>query len=253
MKAQEMTKAADGRRAGHSRIPWRFAPVVLILLALAITYAMGWHRYLAISELVERRAALKAYIDLHPLLAPTLFLLLYTCAVAISLPAASLFTVIGGFLFGWLLGGTLVIVAATAGATLLFLAARSAFSGFLRARAGKRIQRLADGFEDGAFSYLLVLRLAPIFPFWLVNITPAFFDVRVSTYVGATALGIMPASFAYAFLGEGLESVLLAAAASGHDLQLKDLVTPHLTLAFLFLAIIAAIPILLKKMRNSPS
>ncbi|MFC6486665.1 TVP38/TMEM64 family protein [Nitratireductor sp. GCM10026969] len=248
-----MTKADDRKGAAYRRTAWRFAPLVVIMLALAATYALGWHRHLSISGLAESRAVLKAYVDLHPVLAPALFVLVYAAAVAISFPAASLLTVAGGFLFGWLVGGTLVIIAATTGATLLFLAARTALRGVLRARAGERISRLADGFEASAFGYLLILRLAPVFPFWLVNIAPAFFDVRVSTYVGATALGIMPGCFAYAYLGEGLESVLLAAAQSGQDLHFRELVTPELTLALFLLAALAAVPILLRRLRGAGS
>ncbi|MCT7373928.1 TVP38/TMEM64 family protein [Chelativorans salis] len=231
-------------------ILWRFAPLAFVIVALLLGYAMGWHRYLTLDALADSREMLKAYVAAHPLLAPAVFALVYVATVAASFPAASLLTVAAGFLFGWLLGGMLVVVAATAGATLLFLAARTALGDVLRRWMCGRTARLAQGFEEGAFGYLLVLRLAPIFPFWIINIAPAFFNVRLKTYVAATALGIMPATFAYAYLGHGLDSVLMSAARSGRDLALADLVTPQLTVAFAALAVVAAIPLIIRKVRG---
>lgn len=230
---------------------WRFLPLAIIVLALIAAYAMGWHKHLTLSTLIESRAMLDSYVNAHPLAAPALFVLLYIALVAMSLPAASLLTIAGGFLFGWVLGGVLVIVAATTGATLLFLAARRACGNFVRQRLGERSARLAEGFEHGAFGYLLILRLAPVFPFWLVNIIPAIFKVPVRTYIGATALGIAPATFAFAYLGHGVETALLSAKAAGQDLRVQDLVTPQLTLAFAALAIVAAIPIVIKRLRGA--
>lgn len=146
-----------------------------------------------------------------------------------------------------------MVVAATAGATALFLAARTALGDVLKRRMSGRAARLARGFEEGAFGYLLILRLAPVFPFWVVNIAPAFFHVRLKTYVTATALGIAPATFAYAYLGHGLESVLVSAAAAGREPGIADLVTPELTIALAALAAVAAIPIIVRKLRGARS
>jgi uncharacterized membrane protein YdjX (TVP38/TMEM64 family) len=182
-----------------------------------------------------------------------LFAILYILAVAFSLPAATILTVFGGFLFGWLAAGLMVVIAATIGACILFLAARSAFGGFLRGKVGGRAAALAEGFKKDAFSYLLVLRLAPVFPFFIVNIAPALFDVTLRTFAAATFLGIIPGTFAYAFLGQGVDSVLDAAQKSGTQASISDLVTPQITLAFAGLACVAAIPIIIKKLRKPPA
>ncbi len=241
-----------GRRnaSGAHRTLWRFVPIIILALALAAAYGFGLHKQLTLSALAESRSALKAMVDAHPLFAAAAFVLLYAIAIAGCFPAASLLTVFSGFLFGWVMGGLLVVLAATAGATVLFLVARTAFGDVLRRRIGGHAARLAKGFEDDAFAYLLVLRLAPIFPFWMVNIAPAFFDVRLKTYIAATALGIIPGTFAYAYLGRGLESVLVAAAQSGSALRVRDLVTPELTLAFAALAAVALIALVVKRTRT---
>lgn len=235
---------------GPARPAWRrFLPLLVILAGLLFGYAMGWHRFLSLDYLAESRDALKALVGANPVLAPLVFALIYAVAVAFSFPAASVLTVFGGFLFGWLLGGAIVAVAATAGATALFLAARSAFGGFLRRGIGARAERLASGFEENAFSYLLALRLAPVFPFFVVNIAPALFDVRLRTYVTATFLGILPGCFAYAWLGAGIDSVLVAAAESGDSVSVGDLVTTEITLAFAALALVALVPAVVRNWR----
>lgn len=251
---------ADGVEAGNeegdapARPPpsrlLRFLPAAVVLAGLAAGYAMGWHRYLSLEFLAASGDGLKLWVAANPLSAPLVFFLVYVLAVAFSFPAASVLTVFAGFLFGWLFAGILVAFAATTGATLLFLAARSAFGGLLRRRVGGRAERLARGFGEDAFGYLLVLRLAPVFPFFVVNIAPALFDVRLRTFVAATFIGILPGTFAYAWLGQGVDSVLTAAAASGREASLHDLVTPEITIAFLLLALVAAIPIVVRRLRK---
>lgn len=234
------------RRAGAWK---RYAPLAVIALGLAFAYAMGWQRYLSLDFLAESRESLLGFVDANYAFALAGFTAIYALAVAFSFPAASVLTVFSGFLFGWFVGGVLVAFAATTGATALFLAARSAFGDFLRDRVGGRVKRLADGFEKDAFSYLLVLRLAPIFPFFVINIAPAFFNVSLRAYVAATFLGIMPGTFAYTYLGQGLDSVLVSAREAGTQVALSDLVTPQITIAFLALAVIAAVPTVIRRLR----
>ncbi|WP_306119833.1 MULTISPECIES: TVP38/TMEM64 family protein [unclassified Roseitalea] len=236
--------------AGLAAIARRFAPLAVILAGLVFAYLMGWQRFFSIAFLAESRESLTAFVQANYLLATGGFAVLYALAVAFSFPAASVLTIFGGFLFGWLVGGLLVAVGATTGATAIFLAARSAFGDFLRARVGGRVKALADGFEEDAFSYLLVLRLAPVFPFFVINIAPALFNVPLRVYVLATFIGILPGTFAYAYLGQGVGSVLEAAEAAGTTVTLGDLVTSEITLAFVALAVVAAIPLVVKRLRG---
>lgn len=226
---------------------WRFLPLAVLLAGLLLSYAAGFQRYLSLTFLIKSHEELEAFMAAHPVVAPLGFAVFYALAVALSFPAASVLTVFAGYLFGWAGGGLLVVAAATTGATVIFLATRTALGGFLERKVGGRAARLARGFEENAFSYLLVLRLAPVVPFWVLNIASALFRVPLKTYVAATLLGILPATFAYAYLGQGLESVLFAAAAAGRSLTLGDLVTPDITLAFAALAVVAALPLVVRK------
>ena len=228
----------------------RLLPIGIILAGLALGYTFGLQNYLSLAYLGESRAALKTFVDANFAISVAAFMLIYILCVAFSFPAATILTVFGGFLFGWLLSGPIVVVAATIGACILFLATRSAVGGFLRERVGGRAAALAEGFKQDAFSYLLVLRLAPVFPFFFVNIAAALFDVPLRTFAVATLFGIIPGTFAYSFLGQGVDSVLDAAQRAGSQASVRDLVTPQITLAFAALAFVAAVPVIIKKLRK---
>ncbi len=240
---------ATGQDAGGA-VAWRrYLPLAIVACGLAFGYAMGWHRFLTLDYLAHSRDMLLTQVALHPFLSAAAFMTTYTLAVAFSFPAASILTILGGFLFGWLQGGIMVAFAATLGATIIFLAARSAFGDFLREKAGSRVKSLSEGFEKDAFGYLLVLRLAPVFPFFLINIAPALFKVPLRSYIAATFLGILPGVFAYFYLGAGIDSVIQSAKDAGRSVALGDIVTPQITIAFALLAAVAAIPTVVRKLR----
>ncbi|MGB3390696.1 MAG: TVP38/TMEM64 family protein [Pseudaminobacter sp.] len=226
---------------------WRIMPAVVIAGGLVLAYAMGWHHYLSLAFLSESQSTLKNLVADNPVLAPLGFVAFYALAVAFSFPAASVLTIFGGFLFGWLFGGTLAILGATAGATALFLTARTVCADFVRKRLCGRAGKLSEGFEKNAFGYLLALRIAPFIPFFMVNIAPALFHVRLSTFVAATFIGIMPGAFAYAWLGQGCDSVLAAARNAGQQVTIRDLVTPQITIAFIALALVAILATIVKR------
>lgn len=228
----------------------RFAPIGVVLAGLILAYATGWHERLSLNEIGESRETLQQLAADNPLLAPVVFIVLYALAIAFSLPAGAVLTVIGGFLFGWLAGAIYAIVAATMGGTALFLAARTAFGAFLRDRAGHLTTKLAQSFERDAFSYILTLRLAPFIPFFMVSVAPALFNVRLKTFLTATLIGALPGAFAYAWLGQGLDSMLLVARASGRQISLFDLVTPEITIALLALTLVAVLATIVRKVRG---
>ena len=235
----------------------RLIPVGLVGAGLAFGYLMGWHEYLDFNAFIENRERLAEYVQNNLLQASLIYVGVYIAAVAFSFPGASLLTIIGGFVFGWLLAGVLTAIAAPIGASIIYLVAKSAVGDFLvekmKKNAGPRIRQLAEGFQEDAFSYLLIIRLAPIFPFWVINIAPAIFNVPLRTYFAATAIGILPGTFAYTFLGEGIDSVVEAHQAAGTDLSVSDLVTTEITAAFIALAVVAMIPPVIKKLRARQS
>ncbi len=226
---------------------WRFAPLALIACGLVAIWATGWHDRLTLEHLVAARDRLQALAAAQPLMAPAGFMLIYALAVGCALPIAPAFTILAGFLFGWMAGALYAMVSVTIGATTLFLASRMALGGFLQRRTGGRAAALAEGFRRDAFGYLVALRLAPVAPSFVVNIGAGLLLVRPGTFVAATLVGILPGRLAYAWLGDGLDGALARARAAGRDLTLSDLVTVEFTVAFILMALVAALAAIVRK------
>ncbi|MFQ6017319.1 MAG: TVP38/TMEM64 family protein [Kiloniellaceae bacterium] len=223
----------------------RLLPLMVLVTGLGLFFAFGLDRYLSFEALHEHRAWLVARVDELGLLARLIFIAIYAIAIAFSIPGGAILTVAAGFLFGTLAAAGCVVLAATSGAVALFLAARTALGDFLRARAGPALRRMEAGFQKNALSYLLVLRLIPIFPFWLVNLVPAFLGVPLRTYVIGTFVGIVPGTLVYASLGSGLGAILDA----GKTPDLKIVFDPEILLPLLALAILALLPVVYKKFK----
>jgi uncharacterized membrane protein YdjX (TVP38/TMEM64 family) len=176
--------------------------------------------------------------------------------IAFSLPGGAVATIFGGYIFstvvdgvaGTILAAAIVVIGATIGATTLFLAARTGLGEPLRARAGPGLKRMEAGFRENAMSYLLVLRLVPLFPFWLVNLVPAFLGVSLRTYVIGTFFGIMPGTFVYASVGSGLGAILEA----GESPDLGIIFEAKILIPLLGLALLALIPVIYKHFKAKP-
>ncbi|GHB45392.1 TVP38/TMEM64 family protein [Pseudovibrio japonicus] len=256
-----ITEHNDNKSAADGAIGFikRWGLLIVILAVSAYGASQGWHKEVTLSNLIKNRQMLADFLAAYPLLTPFIYLVVYTLAVALSFPGASLMTITGGFLFGWLFGGLLTVVAATIGASVLFVAAKTSVGATLKERAGPFLDKMSAGFRENAFSYLLFLRLTPVFPFWLVNIAPALFRVPLVTYFVATFIGIIPGTFAYAFIGAGLDSVIAAqemanpgcSAAGTCEVDISALITPELLWAFAALGLVALIPPIIKRFRDA--
>jgi len=259
---------STAQEGAHGLAYWlkRLWPLIVLVCAMAFVFAMGWHRYLTIGSLAENREALRGFIEAHKLFSLAAFVALYAAAVALSVPGGAVLTLAGGFLFGWLLGGAASVVAATIGATAVFLIAKSTLGSVLASRAGPWLSRFREGFQEDAFSYLLFLRLVPIFPFWLVNLAPGLLGVGLTTYVATTFLGIIPGTFAFALAGNGLDSVIEAQQASyqsclakmgaggqescSYSLEPGSLLTTELIVGLVALGVVALVPVAVKWIRR---
>lgn len=240
-------RSTSSARPPPASVAWRLLPLSLLIVGLVAFFALGLQRYVTFHALAAHREALLAWVATHPVAAPITYIAVYVLAVAFSVPGGLWLTIGGGFLFGAWLGGAYAVVGATTGAVALFLAARTAVGNLLRAKAGSALQRMEEGFRRDAFNYLLVLRLVPIFPFFLVNLVPAFLGVGLKTYVSATALGIIPATFVFASVGNGLGSVF----DTGQPPSLGGLLfKPDILLPILGLAVLALIPVAYRALKG---
>lgn len=227
----------------NSRSPLkRWAPMIMVLMLLGGGYLLGLNEYLSLDFINKNRQMLMMQVDNNYTLALAIYFCIYTFAVAISFPGASLITIISGVLFGWFAAGLTTVFAATLGASIIFMIARTSFGELLQSKAGTRIARLAEGFRKDSFQYLLILRLAPIFPFWIINLAPALFGMKLAPYMVATFVGIIPGTFAYAYLGQGLGTSI-----DGDG----TIVTPTLVTALAVLALVSAVPLVVKRWKKS--
>lgn len=224
----------------------RLWPLLVLAAGLIGFLALGGDEYLTLDSLRLYRADLAEYVDHHTIAMALLFAAAYMVVVAFSLPGALIMTVTCGFFFGSFVGTGLVVIGATCGATAIFLIAKTALGDPLRARAGPALLKMEAGFQRNAFNYLLVLRLIPLFPFFLVNLVPAFLGVGLRDYVLATFIGIIPGTFVFAQVGTGLDSIL----DSGEELSVASLLSNDVLAALIGLAALAALPLLYKFVQN---
>lgn len=168
----------------------RWAPLTILLMIFALFFYFELYHYLSFASLKLHRITLIAWTEQHHMLAILSFILMYIIGVASSMPGAFFLTFVGGFLFGPWLGTIAVMIGATLGATLVYLAVRLALRDWVTKRSAKWLKSMEKGFKDNALSYLLFLRLVPVFPFFLVNIVPALLGVPLSTFIVGTCVGI---------------------------------------------------------------
>ncbi|MEN6542414.1 VTT domain-containing protein [Parvibaculum sp.] len=240
--SMDQSKPGAARRSSIRRL----LPLAILALGFGLFFALGLHRYVTLDTLRDNRQALSQWVEANRFWAIIVYMGLYALMVAFSLPGGLVATLTGGFLFGTVLGGAATVVAATAGAAVLFIVAKSALGDLLRAKAGSAVARMEEGFRANAFSYLLFLRLVPAFPFWLVNLAPAFLGVRLSTFVAATFIGIIPGTFVFASLGAGLGAVF----ERGEQPNLGLIFEPRVILPILALALLSLVPALYRHFRK---
>ncbi|WP_281016234.1 MULTISPECIES: TVP38/TMEM64 family protein [unclassified Minwuia] len=226
----------------------RFLPLAIIVLATGLFLALDLHRFISFDTLRDNRDTLQAFVDENAVVAVLIYMAIYMVAVALSLPGGLVLTVTGGFLFGNVFGTLWAVIGATVGATGIFLAARTALGDSLRKKAGPALKRMEDGFRKDAFNYLLFLRLVPLFPFFVVNLVPAFLGVPTHTFVIATLIGIIPGTFVFAQVGRGLDSVL----ATGGEPDFTTVLTTDVVIALVALAVLSILPVVVKRLRRKP-
>ena len=225
------------RTAGGSQIA-KIAIAAVVACAIGLFFFLDLGRYLSLEALKANRDHLLAFTEANYPEAVVLFIFLYVAVAGLSLPGATILTLAGGFVFNALPAVLYVNIGATTGATLAFLAARYVLRDWVEQKFGAWLEPLQQGFAKNAFNYLLTLRLIPLFPFFVVNLVSGLTRVHVGTYVAATALGIVPGSFVYAYAGRQLGAIN----------SLKEIASPQVLGAFVLLGAFALAPILYKKL-----
>ncbi len=239
-----MGNPADPAAPSRSGNPWVKLAIAAVFAGVIIAFfALGGQHYLTLETIKANRDALIAFTERNFVTALAIAFVIYAGAVAFSLPGGLVLSLTMGFVFGRWVGTALVVIAATVGATLVFLAARYLFAEAARRRLGSLGDKLNAGFTANAFSYLLFLRLVPAFPFFLVNLAPAFTSIPVRTYALATLIGIIPGTFVFVNLGQTL----------GRIESLQGLVSAETLGAFALLGVFALVPVFVKRFKSKRS
>jgi uncharacterized membrane protein YdjX (TVP38/TMEM64 family) len=224
--------------------------ITVVTCIVTIFFSMDFDSYLSFETLRHNKERMTDWYDDHHFITVVLFIVTYILVVALSLPGAIWMTLAGGFIFGTLQATIYVVVSATLGASIVFVLAKFCFVDFFKAKTGKVVEKMEAGFNSNALSYLLFLRLVPVFPFWLVNLVPAFLGVPLRTFIIGTAFGIIPGVSIFCWAGSGLGVVLDA----GGTLDPLDiLLRPEIINTIVGLGVLSLIPIGYKMFKNNSS
>lgn len=224
---------------------WMRRLPIIVILVVAVVGAVAFRDVFSLETLSLNRDRLTAFRDAHYALAVFGFLAAYIAIVALSLPGGTVASLCGGFLFGLFPGVLLNVLGAGTGAIAVFLAARSGFGESASRRiaaAGGKAARLQAGLRDNEWSVLFLMRLVPVVPFFLANLIPAFVGTSLWRYAVTTYLGIVPGAVVFTSVGAGLGEVF----AKGETPDLGVIFTPPVLLPLLGLALLSALPMLLK-------
>ena len=213
--------------------------ILLVLIGVGISsfYFFDIQQYLSFESLKTNRDRLNFIYQENSIAFISWFIAVYFLTVSLSLPGATVLTLTAGAIFGSVLGMFLVNIGATLGATVAFLSARFIFRDWVEGKFSDKLNFINRGISGNAFSYLLFLRLVPVFPFFLVNLVLGLTQVRLSIYFFGTMLGIMPGSFVYAFAGSNLANIN----------SVSDIASPKVFGALALLGIFVLIPVVYRR------
>lgn len=215
-----------------------FLPLIILILLMIIAW-----KFIDITSILAYKSTAIEYANNNLLLKSLTFIFVYFIAVALSLPIATVLTLLAGIIFAPILGTALVAIGATLGAIVVFLVVKHASQSIditSKYNKSKHLLTLQQNLQKNAASYLLFARLVPLFPFVLVNIAPATVGVKLSTFTWTTLVGILPGSFIYTYLGYQ----------SGQIENIGDLVSIEMLLALTLLGLFSLTPVLIKRIKK---
>lgn len=227
----------------------KYGPLFFILFVFMGSWYFGLHHYLTLESLKSHQGVLESFMRDHGKAAIFLYAFAYVIIVAVSIPGASFMTIVSGFLFGRYVGTGIAVISATLGASLLFISAKRATSD-PDSSLGKWVQKMADGFRENGFFYLLTLRLIPLFPFAAINLVAAFLRIPFPVFFFGTLIGIIPGSFVYVLAGVALRDVI-----EKPTLGINNILDPTILMALVGLGLLSLLPVVYKwyqKRRKSP-
>jgi len=230
----------------HSRTLKKLFIVAVIGCLIASYFIFDLGQYFSLEYVKASRERFQGLYADHAVLVLGGYFLLYVTVTALSLPAATVLTLIGGALFGLGVGVVIISFASTVGASLAFLMSRYLLQDYVQRRFGDKLVAINRGVEEEGAFYLFTLRLIPVFPFFAINTVMALTPIRLLTYYWVSQLGMFPATVVYVNAGKEI----------GQIDSLSGLLSPSLIVSFV---IIGIFPLVVKKIlgwyksRRSPN
>jgi pyruvate/2-oxoglutarate dehydrogenase complex dihydrolipoamide dehydrogenase (E3) component/uncharacterized membrane protein YdjX (TVP38/TMEM64 family) len=193
--------------AGRRALLARLVLVAAVAAAVIALLALDLPQRLSLEALRDGQEALLGWRERSPLALSAGYVLVYVLVTALSLPGAAVLTLAGGAIFGLGLGTLLVSFASSAGALLAFLLARYLFRDLVERRFGRQLEPIREGVRRDGVLYLLTLRLAPVFPFFLVNLLMALTPMPAGAFYLTSQVGMLPGTLVYVNAGTQLAHV----------------------------------------------
>jgi uncharacterized membrane protein YdjX (TVP38/TMEM64 family) len=178
--------------------------VLIFAVALAVFFAAGGQRHFTFETLKAQHSAIEAWREMHPWRTGLGFFAIYVAFTSLSLPAASLLTILAGAIFGLGWGVVIVSFASAIGATIAMLASRFVLRDWVQVRFGPQLRGINRGMErEGAF-YLFTLRLIPAVPYFLINLAMGLTPIRTWPFYWVSQVAMFPATVLYVNAGTQL-------------------------------------------------
>jgi len=215
----------------------RLMLLFFLVLVISLFYFFKLGQYFTIEGIKAHRLVLQQSIEKNYVAAVSGFIMIYILLTSITLPFAVIMTVIGGFLFGTFWGAIYSNIAATIGSSIAFLMIRYIFGGWLHKTFGHKLKTFRREFERYGYSYLLSIHFSSVVPLFVINILAGLANVSPWTFFWTTSVGTLPGFFVYAFAGKQLTQIT----------TIRDVFSLKIILAFVLLAILASIPVILRR------
>lgn len=232
------------KSAGQSLLLWFYrnrgwlkksATALLLISGLAAYFLSGLQEKLTLDFFVEHLERMQNFARAHPIKSGFLYLAFLILVTAFNVPAVAVVTVTSGAVFPIWQAGIYSSLGPTLGGLLPYWAARYTFRDSFSRIAGTRAQSLEGAFRENALLYMMVLRLLPVMPVWLVNIIAGLLNVRLKTYVIGTAIGGLPCTLVWVILGDGIGQTLK----DGQSITPSALLEPKIVAALTGLSLLA--------------
>lgn len=218
----------------NSRLLKKIIIVLIIAGCIAAFFIFDLNKYFTLSYIKESRENFYTFYADNRVLTVSMYMLLYIAITALSLPGATIMTLGGGALFGFVIALTAVSFASTIGATLACFVSRYLLRGWVEEKFGDKLSVINRGLEKEGIFYLFMLRLIPAFPFFMINLLMGLTRIKLTTFYWVSQVGMFAGTAVYVNAGKEL----------GKIDSLSGILSPGLIISFVILGIF---PLALKK------